>query len=146
MVRSTPRPRRQLPLGAEQFGRAFGWRYSIERGAWVHRFLGGRYGPVLVFGHDHDVPDLAEPGAAFPVMLPHEFSEPLLFVASSAPAPSAIASIYPEDPWAGVRVDGTPPAVADILASRFGTGANRPHLAAWDDVHHAGAPRRAHEA
>lgn len=25
-----------------------GWRYSSTRGAWVHRYSGGRYGPVFI--------------------------------------------------------------------------------------------------
>lgn len=119
MVRRSQRPRRRLPGRCVGLVRTVGWRYSVHWDAYVHRAFGGRYGPVFVVGPDHEFPIMDSLDDVHALLM---YDTPFLRGPILSPlraAPSAVAAIYPEDPWAGMRVDGAPPSLSVILANRL---------------------------
>ena len=121
MARQSPRPRRSVAPRYERVLRVTGWRYSDGRAAWVHRALGGRFGPVFIVGPEDEIPQLEDERFDLQPLLVDAYISPHLAVTPSKHAPSAMAGIYPEDPWAGMRVDGRPPRVTDGGFRRFPT-------------------------
>lgn len=119
MVRRAQRPRRRLPGRCEGLVRTVGWRYSVHRDAYVHRAFGGRYGPVFVIGPDNEVPQMDSLDEAYALTTEEGGFPRGPILSPLRAAPSAVAAIYPEDPWAGMRVDGAPPSLSVILTNRL---------------------------
>ena len=130
MSRTSNRPRRIASKRQIAILRTLGWRYSASRGAWVHRALGGRVGPVYCSPDEIPIPQFDDSTIArfdlvrAPVLPEHDI-DPLSPEVAQAPVASeplpqrpraakrqviqVEAQLHESEPARVVMVDGRPP-------------------------------------